>query len=433
MKRIIDAAYSLKEETVRLRRDFHKYPESGFCEFRTASIIIDYLLELGYDVKYGKAVINENALLGVPSDSVLQSEKQRAVSEGASPEYVDSLDGGATAIVATIQGSGGNGKTVAFRFDMDCNELNESCKSDHRPYTEGFASVHSGRTHACGHDGHAAIGLTLARILAENSDMLSGKVKLIFQPAEEGVRGAKAMAEAGVVDDVDYFFAGHLGMSANRSGVLYTSTCGFLCAAKFDAEFFGQSSHAGVAPEEGRNALMAAAQATLSMHSISRHGSGSSRINVGVMTGGSGRNVIPDYAKIMFETRGETDEINSYMIKRAKTVISSSAQMYDVDYKLSCVGYASSFVPDHNFSSELALFAESCKIYEEVHDYADMRASEDCTVFMNRVCANGGRASYLLFGTDLASNHHTHNFDFDENTLTDASAFLALLAIKYAK
>lgn len=434
-KRIIDAARALKDETIRLRRDFHKYPESGFCEFRTASIIIDYLLELGYDVKYGKDVINEEAILGVPDDDVLNREKERAVLEGALPKYVEALDKGATAVVATIKGTMGNanGKTVALRFDIDCNELSESQSFEHRPQMEGFRSVHEGCVHACGHDGHAAIGLTLARLLAENMNLFSGKIKLIFQPAEEGVRGAKAMVEAGVVDDVDYFFAGHLGVTANKSGTIYTSTGGFLCAAKFDAEFLGQSAHAGVAPEEGRNALLAAAQAALGLHGISRHGSGSSRINVGVISGGSGRNVIPDYAKILFETRGENDAINDYMMTRAETVIKSAAQMYEVDYKLSCVGYASSFDPDSALSEEIAEFADSCEIYTEVHEYADLRASEDCTAFMNRVQINGGKASFFLFGTDLAGKHHTPDFDFDEGSLTDASAFLALLAIKYAK
>ena len=433
--RIINAAHALKDETVRLRRDFHKYPECGFCEFRTASVIVDYLIALGYDVKYGKDVINESALLGVPSNEVLDREKARAISEGASPKYVEAFDNGATAVVATINGgmNGKSGKTVALRFDIDCNELTESVSCEHRPRKEGFGSVHENCVHACGHDGHAAIGLTVAALLADNSDLFSGKIKLIFQPAEEGVRGAKAMVEACVVDDVDYFFAGHLGMSANKSGTLYTSTGGFLCAAKFDADFFGQSAHAGVAPEEGRNALLAAAQAALGLHAISRHGAGSSRINVGVISGGSGRNVIPDHAKILFETRGETDSINDYMMTRAETVIKSSAQMYDVDYKLSCVGYAGSYVPDPSLAKEIAEFADSCEIYENIYEYADLRASEDCTAFMNRVRDHGGKASFFLFGADLESKHHTPDFDFDESALTDASAFLALLAIKYAE
>lgn len=433
MKNVIYDAASLKAETSRLRREFHKYPECAFCEFRTASEIIEYLSDLGYEVQYGKDVVCESALLGVPDENVLQAAKERAVADGMPAKYAESLDRGATAVVATIKGASDGGKTVAFRFDIDCNELSESQSQDHRPYAEGFSSVHDGCAHSCGHDGHIAIGLSLADLLSKNKALLRGRVKLIFQPAEEGVRGAKAMVEAGVVDDVDYFFSGHLGVTADRSGVLCTTTGGFLCAAKFDAEFFGKSAHAGVEPEEGRNALLAAAQAAIGLHAISRHGAGASRINVGVISGGTGRNVIPERAKIMFETRGATDEINSYMCSRAETVVKASAIMHDVEYKLLCVGYAGSFIPDPEFARELAEFADSLEIYREIHEYGDIRASEDCTAFLNRVKERGGKASYFLFGSDLADKHHTPRFDFDENSMADAVAFLAELAVKYSK
>lgn len=434
IKRIIDRALELHDETVSLRRDFHKYPESGFCEFRTVSVIVNYLRDLGFDVKYGKTVINTKSVLGLPENDVLEKGKVRAISEGADQIIVSSLEKGTTAVVATIIGHGKEkGKTVAFRFDIDCNEIAESGSSEHLPTTGGYRSVHDGYTHACGHDGHIAIGLTLARLLSENTDSFSGTVKLIFQPAEEGVRGAKAMVDAGVVDDVDYFFSGHIGISACKTGSIYASAGRFLCATKYNAKFFGKASHAGLKPEEGRNALLAAAQAALSLHSISRHGSGASRINVGVIHGGSGRNIIPDNAEIQFETRGETDEINEYMKSRVNSIVSSSASMYDVDYQLECVGQAASFIPDPEFAHEIAVLADNCGMFNEVYEYGSMNASEDCTAFMNRVVALGGKASYFLYGTRLAAPHHTPMFDFDETTLTDAAAFLTILAINYAK
>lgn len=81
----------------------------------------------------------------------------------------------------------------------------------HRPYRDGFASCNAGMMHACGHDGHTAIGLGLAHTLKQFESGLHGVIKLIFQPAEEGTRGARAMVDAGVVDDVDYFTAVHIG------------------------------------------------------------------------------------------------------------------------------------------------------------------------------------------------------------------------------
>ena len=431
---IFSYAQSLKHETVRLRRDFHKYPENGFCEFRTACIIIQYLRGLGYDVKYGKDVVDDAHLMGVPSDDILSAEIDRAVSEGASRDLCESLSGGRTAVVATIKGKReGQKKVVAFRFDIDCNELTESDSEIHLPVKLGFRSVHAGLTHACGHDGHISIGLTLARILKEYENSFSGTVKLIFQPAEEGVRGAEAMVAAGVVDDVDYFFSGHIGLGANSNSTLYASTGGFLCAAKFDAEFFGKSSHAGNAPQDGNNALLAAAQATLALHAISRHGEGASRINVGVINGGSGRNVIPDHAIIKFETRGQTQKINDYMIERSKQIISSSADMYNVGYRINCVGRAASFeLSDGEFTSAVFDLAKESGMFEEVRGYADLNASEDCTSFMTRVCENGGKATYMLIGSKLSDKHHTPKFDFNEDSMTSAAAFYAYLVMKFA-
>lgn len=433
MKRIIQEAKLLQEEATRLRRDFHKHPERGFCEFRTALKIIEYLKGLGLEVKYGAEVISKDNILGAPNLEMISSERARALDEGVPGELVDALSGGATAVVATINGTAtGSPRTIAFRFDMDCNELTESDSEEHRPFREGFSSIHPGCTHACGHDGHVTIGLILARLLADNRERFSGKIKLIFQPAEEGVRGAAAMVAAGVVDDADYFFSGHLGLSANKRGKLACSTDGFLCASKFDAEFLGKSAHAGLAPQEGNNALLAASQAALSLHGISRHGGGASRINVGVIQGGSGRNVIPDYAKILFETRGENDGINAYMVENAQNIVKASAHIYGVESKMRCVGHASSFKPDIEFAEELYAVANETEIFDDLVLVANMNASEDCTAFMNRVTENGGKAANFLFGTELASPHHTPMFDINEDSLTDAAAFLAILALKYA-
>lgn len=434
IKRIVARANELKNETIAIRRDLHKHPEGGFFEFRTVSIIINYLRELGFEVKYGTDVIDTKYVLGMPSSKDMERARKLAVSEGADESIVRSIQDGATAVVGTICGKGTrNSATIAFRFDIDCNEIDESKSEAHIPCRLGFSSIHPGYAHACGHDGHIAIGLTLAKLLSENIDEFSGTVKLIFQPAEEGVRGARAMVAAGVVDDVDYFFSGHIGIAANRSKTIYTSTEGFLCATKFDADFIGVSSHAGLKPEEGHNALLAAAQSAISLHAISRHSAGASRINVGVISAGSGRNVIPSSAQIQFETRGESAEINEYMRSRAKTIVQASALAYDVEYKLECVGDADSFFIQDKFGDEIAVEACNSLIFESVNTKGNMNASEDCTAFMNQVVSRGGKATYMMFGSDLASNHHTSEFDFDEQTLTDAAAFLSIIALKYAK
>lgn len=426
-------ARELEEMTVACRRDLHRYPESGFLEFRTMSVIYHTLLSLGYEVRYGESVTDTRAILGLPPKERIEREKARAIAEGADEKLISALPDGCTGIVAVINGTkGGSGRTVAFRFDMDANELSESHETAHRPFAEGFSSLHESTMHACGHDGHIAIGLTAARLIAENRAAFSGRVKLIFQPAEEGVRGAHAMTAAGVADDVDFFFSGHIGISALRSGTLYTSAGGFMCAAKYDVEFLGGSAHAALRPEQGRNALLAAAQAALSLHGISRHGEGASRVNVGVLNAGSGRNIIPEHALLQFELRGENESVIEYMKERSAAIIRSAADIYAVDHCMDCVGASGTFLPDPGLAHELAMIAEESGIFSEVYEYGEMKASEDCTELMNRVVCSGGKATYFLFGSALSAPHHTPRFDFDEKTLTDAAAFLAMLAVKYA-
>ncbi len=154
-------------------------------------------------------------------------------------------------------------------------------------------------------DGHAAIGLGLAEVLVGLRDCLSGTVKLIFQPAEEGVRGAKAMVAAGVVEGVDALLGLHL-YSGWPTGRVVPGKGGFLATSKFDAYFTGAPAHAGGAPQLGRNAMLAAATAVLNLHAIPRHADGVTRINVGRLIAGQGRNVIAPTAYLAIETRGAT-------------------------------------------------------------------------------------------------------------------------------
>src|SRR5699024_12202696 len=124
------------------------------------------------------------------------------------------------------------------------------------------------------------IGLELATLLMDNKDDLKGKIKLIFQPAEEGTRGARSMVEAGVVDTTDYYIASHIGTGVPLNHFLGSNN-GFLTTTKIDVSFKGVSSHAGGQPEEGKNAMLAAANAVINLNAIPRHSGGATRINVG--------------------------------------------------------------------------------------------------------------------------------------------------------
>ena len=431
MATIWQQAEELKDEMVERRRDLHRHPETGWTEFRTASMIIGELQKLGYDVKFGADVIDEKSMMGVPSEAELAEYMQRAISEGADPELVKQMAGGKTGIVATLK-TDKPGKTVAFRFDMDCNDVEEERCDEHRPAKEGFASEHKKAMHACGHDGHVTIGLSAAKLLVANKARLAGTIKLIFQPAEEGVRGAFAMMNAGVVDDVDYLFGGHIGFKATTDNCLVTMTDGFLATTKLDAEFTGVSAHAGAAPEQGKNALLAAAQSAISLNTISRHSKGSSRINVGVLNAGTGRNVVPDIASIKLETRGATTEIDEYMVTEAKRILNACAAMYDVKVKITMAGAAPACFADKELGHEVAeLIEEKCH-YDEVVEYVDMGGSEDCGYFMERVQQHGGRALYMMYGTKIAAGHHNSHFDFNENCLWKAAATITEIAVHFS-
>lgn len=179
----------LLPEMTQWRRDLHHYAESGWVEFRTASKVAEQLHQLGYDLTLGRDAVDADSRMGLPDEVTLANAFQRAREQGAPEPWLSAFEGGFTGIVATLD-TGRPGPTLAFRVDMDALDLNEDTDGHHRPFREDFASCNPGMMHACGHDGHTAIGLGLAHVLKQYADRLHGVIKLIFQPAEEGTRGA---------------------------------------------------------------------------------------------------------------------------------------------------------------------------------------------------------------------------------------------------
>jgi len=424
---IVKAAQALKEKTIVRRRDFHKHAEAAWTEFRTASLVAKTLQGLGFRVLVGEEVVDGSAMMGVPAPAELERQVERALAQGGDKGWVEKMRGGKTGVVGVMKFAK-PGPTVALRVDMDANDLVESDDPKHRPVREGFASVNKGAMHACGHDGHTAMGLGAAEVLAGLKDQLAGTIKLIFQPAEEGVRGAKAMMARGVVDDVKYIVGAHLGVNLKKTGQVACRTEGFLATTKFDAVFTGVPAHAGGAPETGRNALLAAATATLSLHAISRHSQGVSRVNVGVIQGGTGRNVIPATAIIKVETRGATTAINEYVYAEAVRIVEAAAAMQGVKVVLQLMGGAAGCDNDPALVERIRQVAERQRLFTEILPAGNIGGSEDCTYFMERVQKNGGQAAFVMVGTELAAGHHDCFFDFNENALVPGIALLAGVA-----
>ena len=430
--KIKQLAQELNTATIAWRRDFHRHAEVGWTEYRTSSIVADELEKLGYEVLVGDNILAAEAMMGVPSAEECALQKERALAQGANPKWVNQMDGGKTGVLGIMK-CGRPGPTLAFRFDIDANDAVETTEDGHRPYKEGFASINHGALHACAHDGHTAIGLTVASILAAIKDELAGTVKIIFQPAEEGVRGAKAMMVKGIVDDVDYLIGMHLGVNLRKTGQFAAKTAGFLATTKLDATFTGVPAHAGAAPETGRNAILAAATATLNLHAISRHSQGSSRVNVGVIQGGTGRNVVPANAVLKLETRGTTSEINNYVYTEAMRILEAAAQMYDVKLSVKEVGGAAGCGCDEEFVQRIAKIAQDSGLFTEMVADGNIGGSEDCTYFMEKVQQRGGQATYVMVGTALAAGHHDFRFDFDEAAMQPAAAFMACAAADILK
>jgi len=417
------------EELIKLRRDFHKYAEAGWCEFRTTSVIAEFLSNLGYDVKVGREILDESSVMG-RDESVIPKEIERATKQGADPKWIERMAGytGALAVLNT----GKKGPTVALRFDIDAVEVNEAKDDKHRPYREGFSSVNPGAMHACGHDGHAAIGLGVARLLAEKKDSLHGKIKLIFQPAEEGVRGGKAIAEKGILDDCDFLVALHLGLGLS-TGNMAGGVAGLLCTTKFDVFYKGKASHAGAAPNEGRNALLGAANAAINLHGIAPHRNGTSRVNVGVLHAGEGRNVVPPHAMFKVETRGETEEIASYMYQRAMKIVESCALMYELEWTVKQMGESITAKSDEDLVGLICKVAKETGEFDSIESFYNMGGSDDFSWMMKRVQEKGGKASYMVLGSDIEAGHHNEYFDFDERSLLKGVVLMSQLVEKLSR
>lgn len=411
------------QQMSKMRREFHQIAEPGWLEFQTTIRIIEYLKSFGYyDISYGRAIHGER--IGLPSE-----KKMKDYSNSLSFEVdfdISEILEGYTGVVAKLD-TGREGHTIALRFDIDANDVQETYEESHVPNKFNFRSINNLAMHACGHDGHITIGLSIAKWLIEEKDNLRGKFILIFQPAEEGVRGAKSMVEAGVLNGVDYLLAGHIGLGV-ESGILALGSVGFLATTKLDIYFEGVSSHAGKSPELGKNALLAAASCALNLHTLTQFASGMTRLNVGILNAGSGRNVIPANAVMQIEIRGENEEVKEALRKKVYNVIQGAAKSFDVNYKVVEAGSA----PSYNTYDKEFIDMVSSHLKEKgfkIDVGRNFGGSEDVTYMMNEVETNGGQALYIIFGSNLKAPHHNSKFDFEEETLEMAFNALKNLVI----
>lgn len=386
------------------RREFHHHPELGWREIETTRRIAEALSAAGYEVIVGRDMLRNSPRLGM-SKFPIPGE-------------------GDTGCIAVFD-SGRPGPTVCLRVDIDALPIREALV-DHRPAAEGWASTAEAVMHACGHDGHTAIGLGVARVLRPLLDSAKGKLLLLFQPAEEGGRGARAVVDAGWMADVDLLIAVHLGLGV-PSGSVAIGVGGFLATRKFTVALAGRAAHAGKSPEDGRNALLAACQTVLGLHSLAQSGEPGIRANVGVLTAGTALNIVPDQAVFEFEIRAAAMPALDALEERCRRMIEATAAAHEVASHIELRGEASSWVnPD-----EVVAWAESvnhaAKAFPKTIVGHAFGASEDATLLANAVARAGGAAGIFVLGADLADGHHTPHFDFDEDVLAKGVLLLTAL------
>lgn len=409
------------DQLIEIRRHLHTMPEEGWSEFTTTAFIVGKLREYGYEVLLGKKVINPDNCLG-RNLKVVEAGLKLARENGVSEELLAEMDG-LTGCVGVMD-TGRPGPTLAIRFDIDCVPVTESTEDCHIPARKGFISKRPGLMHACGHDAHTSTGLAVAHWFADNVDQMSGKIKILFQPAEEGVRGAAGMAASGILDDADYFLGAHIAMMC-KSGEVSVNPYGFLCTTKLDVTYTGRPAHAGVEPNAGHNAMAAACNAFVQLLGIARHGSGMTRINVGQLVAGEGRNVIPSHAVMKMEVRGETGEINQYMYDSAVNIIKGCALSQNCEYTIEKMGEAVDLTNDPELVKVLTEAVGNVEGMTARQDPMNFGGSEDATILARRVQAHGGKAAFFVLGADRPSGHHTAKFDIDEKALDKGLAVWA--------
>ena len=409
---------------IEYRREFHRFPENGWREIRTSARIAEILTELGYECLMGEEVVNEDTVISLvrPSETEKEALMERAIKEGAKPEFVKRTNGW-PGVIARFD-SGLEGPITAFRFDIDCLPYDEPEKKGYRPFDEGYISCHEGAVHACGHDAHTAMGLGIADMILKNKESVCGQIVFIFQPAEETFYGAQSIIDKGHLDDVDNLIALHVALSAeNKPLKSHTICCGckdFLSDRQIDVHFHGRGAHPCGASQEGKNALLAACSAALNIHSIAPHEEGLCRVNVGEIHAGVAPNTIAAEATMKIEYRGENPNISNYAGKRVLDIIEGTAKMYDLNYTLDDYGEVPAGKSDDEIMSIVEHAAYKVPWFEKVYFEGNVGGTDDAAAMISKVQEHGGVGTYIGIGTDTTQPVHNAEFDIDEECIPAA-------------
>ncbi len=387
MKNYLEDAQALSDFTRTLRRDLHQHPELGFKEIRTANIVAKELTSLGMEVKTG---IGETGVVGLL--------------EGNRP-----------------------GKVIMLRFDMDALPIKEETGAE-------YASLNDGVMHACGHDGHVAVGLTVAHLLHQYHSDINGTVKLMFQPAEEGLGGAERMITDGVLENPrpDFTLALHVWNEKPVGWVGIIPGPVMAAADRFLIKITGKGGH-GATPNLTHDPIVAAAQIVNALQSIvSRNVSPlqSAVVTVGSIHGGSAFNIIPGKVEIEGTLRSFEPAVRNRVIERLRQIVDNIAHAFECDADCEIISITQAVVNDAEITQSVQQVAGRLLPTDELDFHSLTMGSEDMALVMQAI-----PGCYFFIGSanrdkGLDAPHHSARFDIDESILPKAAALMVAAAIE---
>jgi amidohydrolase len=374
---VLPRALEIQGEITAIRRDIHAHPELAYEETRTSDIVAAKLQEWGLEVTRGL---------------------------------------GKTGLVGTLR-KGNSVKAIGLRADMDCLPMDERNDFEHR-------SQNPGRMHACGHDGHTAMLLGAAKVLSETKNF-EGAVHFIFQPAEEGGGGGKAMIEDGLFEKFpcDAVFAIHnkpgvpLGHIVSRPGPLLAA------ADRWDIRITGKGGHAAH-PHTTLDPMVVGASIVMSLQTIVSRNidpQDATVVTVGFFKAGSAYNVIPGEVHIGGTTRTTTPANRALAQKRIKEICDGAAQMYGVKIEVEHrPGYPPTVNNPEQTQFAIGVAAEVCGANGVRDNVKPSMGAEDFSYMLEKV---PGAMVMLGNGGSEAINLHNPRYDFNDMAIPFGISF----------
>ncbi len=380
-----ELAEKYKDEIISLRREFHQNPELSWQEFRTARRVEEELKKLGINTK--------------------------RVAE--------------TGVVGLIKGKPGN-KVVALRADMDALPIQENNEVS-------YHSKNDGVMHACGHDGHIAMLLGAAKILKKLKSQFGGMVKVIFQPAEETIVGAKKMVAEGVLDNVDAILAIHVWSELSSGKVSLEPGPRFAAGDRFKVTVKGRGSH-GAMPHLGRDAIVAASAIIMNLQTIVSRETNPQEpavISIGKIKGEGSFNTINDKVEIEGTARTFNPNLQKELPKLMERIIKNTALSFNTKAELEYFVGAPPCINDPVIS-QVAQHSITKLYGEDITTlFQKTTATEDFSFFLQQV---PGIIAFL--GIDnkekgIIYPHHHNQFNIDEDVLPIGTSLYSQFALDY--